>query len=138
MENSLRALLGSGNLELTGRFPGNKIVQCVKNNHLLPVRYSITRGSGQQGISAYQRFYPARFKDVSNSLTISFFHAFAGSDSTSFFFKKSKINFFRSWQSSKDLDELTATPQNFAKNLTFKRVGVALMASYGAQISNLT
>ena len=51
---------------------------------------------------------------VGNSLAIPFFHAFTGSDSTSFFFKKSKINLFRAWQASKNYDVLTATFQQLS------------------------
>jgi hypothetical protein len=43
-----------------------------------------------------------------------FFHALTGSDSTTFFFKKSKIHLFRTWQNSMNYDELTATFQRLS------------------------
>ena len=51
---------------------------------------------------------------VGNSLAIPFFHAFTGSDSTFFFFEKSKINLIRVWQASNNYDVLTATFQQLS------------------------
>ena len=51
---------------------------------------------------------------VGNSLAIPFFHAFTGSDSTSFFFEKSKINLIRAWQASNNYDVLTETFQQLS------------------------